>query len=78
MLRPGIFIFFNVQGQVSNADRMTSVRLMAEEITPAIREYAKEIDLLDPYERPPGAVKASRDPAAPVVDRAPLATLEPV
>ena len=78
MLRPGIFIFFNVQGQVSNADRMTSVRLMAEEITPAIREYAKEIDLLDPYERPPGAVKQAETQRLPVVDRAPLATLEPV
>ena len=77
VLRPGIFIFFNVQGQVSNADRLTSVRLMAEEISPAIREYAKEIDLLDPYERPPGAVKLQAETQRlPVVDRAPLATLE--
>jgi alkanesulfonate monooxygenase SsuD/methylene tetrahydromethanopterin reductase-like flavin-dependent oxidoreductase (luciferase family) len=77
VLRPGIFIFFNVQGQVSNADRLTSIRLMAEEISPAIREYAKEIDLLDPYERPPGSVKLHAETQRlPVVDRAPLATLE--
>ena len=50
---------------------------MAEEISPAIREYAKEIDLLDPYERPPGAVKLQAETQRlPVVDRAPLATLE--
>jgi alkanesulfonate monooxygenase SsuD/methylene tetrahydromethanopterin reductase-like flavin-dependent oxidoreductase (luciferase family) len=77
VLRPGIFIFFNVQGQVSNADRMTSIRLMAEEVSPAIREYAKEIDLLDPYERPPGAVTLQAETQRlPVVDRAPLETFK--
>jgi alkanesulfonate monooxygenase SsuD/methylene tetrahydromethanopterin reductase-like flavin-dependent oxidoreductase (luciferase family) len=76
VLRPGIFIFFNVQGRVSNADRMTSVRLMAEEVSPVIREYAKEIDLLDPYERPPGSVTLQAETQRlPVVDREPLATL---
>jgi alkanesulfonate monooxygenase SsuD/methylene tetrahydromethanopterin reductase-like flavin-dependent oxidoreductase (luciferase family) len=76
VLRPGIFIFFNVQGQVSNADRLTSIRLMAEEVSPAIREYAKEIDLPDPYERPPGSVKLHAETQRlPVVDREPLAAL---
>ena len=51
VLRPGIFIFFNVQGPVSNEDRLTCVRLLAQEVVPAIREYAKEIELLDPDER---------------------------
>jgi alkanesulfonate monooxygenase SsuD/methylene tetrahydromethanopterin reductase-like flavin-dependent oxidoreductase (luciferase family) len=76
VLRPGIFIFFNVQGQVSNTDRLTSIRLMAEEVSPAIREYAKEIDLPDPYERPPGSVKLQAETQRlPVVDREPLAAL---
>lgn len=76
VLRPGIFIFFHIQGPVSNADRLTSMRLMAQEVVPAIREYAKELDLPDPYERVPGSVKLGAGAArAPVVDRQPLTAL---
>jgi hypothetical protein len=76
VLRRGIFMFFSVQGQVSNADRQTSIRLMAQEVMPAIREYAKEIDLPDPFERAPGTVKLQAETQrAPVVDREPLAEL---
>lgn len=76
VLRPGIFIFFSVQGQVSNADRLTSIRLMAEEVTPALRDYAKEIGLVDPYQRKPGTVALPADTQRlPVVDREPLAAL---
>jgi alkanesulfonate monooxygenase SsuD/methylene tetrahydromethanopterin reductase-like flavin-dependent oxidoreductase (luciferase family) len=76
VLRPGIFIFFHIQGPVSNEDRKTSMRLMAQEVVPAIREYAKEIDLPDPYERTPGSVKLQAGVSwAPVVDREPLSAL---
>jgi alkanesulfonate monooxygenase SsuD/methylene tetrahydromethanopterin reductase-like flavin-dependent oxidoreductase (luciferase family) len=76
ILRPGIFIFFNVQGPVNNQDRMTSMRLLAEEVSPAIREYAKELDLPDPYEREPGIMKAYAGAhRLPVVDRSPLDSL---
>jgi alkanesulfonate monooxygenase SsuD/methylene tetrahydromethanopterin reductase-like flavin-dependent oxidoreductase (luciferase family) len=76
VLRPGVFVFFNVQGPVSNADRMTSMRLIAQEVTPAIREYAKEIDLPDPDERTPGSVTLRTGTSwAPVADRSPLASL---
>ena len=76
ILRPGIFIFFNVQGPVSNQDRMISMRLLAEEVSPAIREYAKELDLPDPYERDPGSVKAYAGAhRLPVVDRSPIESL---
>jgi hypothetical protein len=76
VLRPGIFIFFHIQGPVSNADRLTSMRLMAQEVVPALREYAKELDLPDPYERTPGVIKAYAGVTrAPVVDRGPLAPL---
>ena len=74
VLRPGIFIFFNVQGTVSNEDRLTCVRLLAQEVVPAIREYAKEIELLDPDERQPGTVPVQAGTRrAPVVDRDALA-----
>lgn len=76
ILRPGIFIFFNVQGPVSNQDRMTSMRLLAEEVSPAIREYAQELGLSDPYEQEPGMVKAYAGARRlPVVDRSPLDSL---
>lgn len=76
ILRPGIFIFFNVQGPVDNQARMTSMRLLAEEVSPAIREYAKELDLPDPYEREPGSVKAYAGAhRLPVVDRSPIESL---
>jgi len=76
VLRPGIFTVFNVQGPVGNKDRMTSMRLIAEEVMPAIREYAKAFDLPDPYERTPGVVKTHAGAKrAPVVDRSPLASL---
>jgi hypothetical protein len=49
---------------------------MAEEVMPAIRAYAKEIDLPDPYERPPGSTTLQAETTrAPVVDREPLAAL---
>jgi hypothetical protein len=76
VLRPGIFIFFHIQGPVSNQDRMTSMRLMAQEVVPAIREYADEIGLVDPYERVPGSMKAYAGAnRLPVVDREPLGAL---
>jgi alkanesulfonate monooxygenase SsuD/methylene tetrahydromethanopterin reductase-like flavin-dependent oxidoreductase (luciferase family) len=76
VLRPGIFTFFHIQGPVSNAARLTSIRLMAQEVVPAIREYAKELDLPDPYERTPGEARAYAGARRlPVVDREPLASL---
>jgi alkanesulfonate monooxygenase SsuD/methylene tetrahydromethanopterin reductase-like flavin-dependent oxidoreductase (luciferase family) len=76
VLRPGIFTVFNVQGPVRNADRMTSMRLLATEIIPVLREYAKELALPDPYMRTPGAAMLqSGVTRAPVVDRGPLASL---
>jgi hypothetical protein len=61
---------------IGNKDRMTSMRLSAEEVMPAIRECAKELDLPDPYERTPGMIKAHAGAKrTPVVDRSPLASL---
>ena len=76
VLRPSIFVFFNIQGPVGDDDRKTSMRLIADELVPQLRDYAKEIDLADPFERPPGSV-AYRNGVArdPVVDRGPLKEL---
>ena len=55
VLRPGIFALWYAHGPSSHADRMTSLRLLGQEVLPAMRETAHELDLVDPYERKPGS-----------------------
>jgi len=55
VLRPGVFGVFQSQGPVSFEDRMTSIRLLGQEVLPAVREISKELGILDPYERDPGS-----------------------
>jgi len=57
-LRPGSLIVFNVQGPVSNQDRQTSMRLIANEIIPVLKEYADSIGLVDAITKKPGGTKA--------------------
>jgi len=54
VLRPGTFGVFQSQGPVSFEDRLTSIRLLGQEVLPAVREIGKELGLLDPFERKPG------------------------
>jgi alkanesulfonate monooxygenase SsuD/methylene tetrahydromethanopterin reductase-like flavin-dependent oxidoreductase (luciferase family) len=54
VLRPGTFGVFQSQGPVSFEDRMTSIRLLGQEVLPAVREIGKELGLMDPFERKPG------------------------
>jgi alkanesulfonate monooxygenase SsuD/methylene tetrahydromethanopterin reductase-like flavin-dependent oxidoreductase (luciferase family) len=76
VLRTGIFIILHIQGPVGNDDRRISMRLFAEEVIPALKEHAREIDLPDPFERTPGSIKlTSGTTRAPVVDRSALAAL---
>ena len=76
VLRPGALIIFSVQGPVNNQDRQTSMRLIAQEVVPALREYAREIDLPDAFERVPGSIKLqSGTSRTPVSDRGPLKEL---
>jgi alkanesulfonate monooxygenase SsuD/methylene tetrahydromethanopterin reductase-like flavin-dependent oxidoreductase (luciferase family) len=55
VLRPGIFGLFQSQGPLSLAARMTSIRLLGQEVLPAMREIAKELGIVDPFERVPGS-----------------------
>jgi alkanesulfonate monooxygenase SsuD/methylene tetrahydromethanopterin reductase-like flavin-dependent oxidoreductase (luciferase family) len=71
VLRPGTLGFFSSQGPVSFEDRMTNIRLLGQEVLPAVREYAKELGLLDPFERRPGS-----RPFAAGSKREPLVDLE--
>jgi len=77
VLRPGIFTVFQVQGDVSNEDRLHSMELIAKEVAPAMRGYAKALGLTDPFERFPGSVKLTPGTKRlPVVDRTPLPALK--
>ena len=72
-LRPGSLIVFNVQGPVSNQDRQTSMRLLAQEVMPALKEHANSIGLVDAITKVPGTTKSRTGvKRSPVVDRGPL------
>ncbi len=77
VLRTGIFIILSLQGPATNDQRRTSMRLFGEEVIPALKEHARAIGILDPFERQPGSVKlAPGVKREPVADRGPLAHLE--
>jgi alkanesulfonate monooxygenase SsuD/methylene tetrahydromethanopterin reductase-like flavin-dependent oxidoreductase (luciferase family) len=48
--RPGILALWGNDGKVSQEDSLTCIRLMGQEVFPAIREIAKELDLKSPFE----------------------------
>ncbi|MBM3490669.1 MAG: LLM class flavin-dependent oxidoreductase [Alphaproteobacteria bacterium] len=48
--RPGIMALWGNDGTVSDADARTCIRLLGQEVMPAMRAYAKELDLTSPFE----------------------------
>jgi hypothetical protein len=65
-LRPGIFGIWYHHGPMTREDRRTCLRLLGQEVLPAMREMAKELDLPGPYERQAGIrplpASGKRDP----------------
>jgi alkanesulfonate monooxygenase SsuD/methylene tetrahydromethanopterin reductase-like flavin-dependent oxidoreductase (luciferase family) len=55
VLHPGILGFFQAQGPLTLEQRMTSIRLLGQEVVPALREISKELGIVDPFERAPGS-----------------------
>lgn len=49
-LRPGSIFFWDGDGAMTHEDTMRSLRLMGEEILPAVREMGKELGLKGPFE----------------------------
>ena len=49
-LRPGSIFFWDGDGAMDHDDSMRSLRLMCEEVLPAVREMSKELDLKSPFE----------------------------
>ena len=63
-LRPGSVFFWDGDGAMTHDDQMRSLRLMGEEVLPAVREMAKELELNSPFEVDPATGKPIEDTAA--------------
>jgi hypothetical protein len=55
ILRPGVFGLWQNDGPIGHEERKNNIRLLGEEVLPAVREIAKELGLESPYERQPGS-----------------------
>jgi uncharacterized membrane protein len=53
-LRPGIMGLWYHHGPMTVEERRTTLKLLGEEVMPAMREMAKEFDLPGPFEQKPG------------------------
>ena len=49
-IRPGSIYFWDGDGSMTHEDAMRSLRLMGDEVLPAVREMAAELDLPGPFE----------------------------
>ena len=52
-LRPGSIFFWDGDGAMTHEDQMRSLRLMGEEVIPAVREMGRELELFSPFEIDP-------------------------
>jgi alkanesulfonate monooxygenase SsuD/methylene tetrahydromethanopterin reductase-like flavin-dependent oxidoreductase (luciferase family) len=48
--RVGILALWGNDGRINHEDSMTCIRLLGQEVVPAIRDYANELGLKDPFE----------------------------
>jgi hypothetical protein len=62
-LRPGSIFFWDGDGAMDHDDAMRSLRLMGEELIPAVREIADDLDLKGPFEIDPATNQPVADAA---------------
>jgi alkanesulfonate monooxygenase SsuD/methylene tetrahydromethanopterin reductase-like flavin-dependent oxidoreductase (luciferase family) len=67
-LRPGSIFFWDGDGAMTHEDQMRSLRLMGEEVIPAVREMGEELELFGPFEVDPAT--GQRLDAGPAADTA--------
>ena len=60
-LRPGSVFFWDGDGAMTHDDAMRSLRLMGEEVIPAVKEIAKELELPSSFEVDPATGKPYPD-----------------
>ena len=63
-LRPGQIFFWDGDGAMSHEDAMRSLKLMGEEVLPAVREMGRELELHDAFEVDPATNGAGAESAA--------------
>ena len=63
-LRPGSVFFWDGDGAMTHDDSMRSLRLMGEEVIPAVKEIAKELELPSSFEINPATGKPYPDDTA--------------
>lgn len=61
-LRPGTLILWDGDGGMSHEDQMRSLKLHGEEVSPAVREMGKELELSSPFEVDPATGKPVAEP----------------
>jgi alkanesulfonate monooxygenase SsuD/methylene tetrahydromethanopterin reductase-like flavin-dependent oxidoreductase (luciferase family) len=54
VLRPGIFSFW-LDGPVPANDRMECLKLLSKDVVPQLREHARKLGIVDPFEKQPGS-----------------------
>jgi alkanesulfonate monooxygenase SsuD/methylene tetrahydromethanopterin reductase-like flavin-dependent oxidoreductase (luciferase family) len=68
--RPGIMAFWGSDGNVSHEDTKTCIRLLGQEVLPAVREIGKELGLDSPFEaNAPVSIEYAEGPDAPAPER---------
>jgi hypothetical protein len=67
--RPSILGFWTSDGFVSHEDAKTCIRLLGQEVLPAVREMGKELGLWSPFEANAPTSMAFPEPAAPASER---------
>jgi hypothetical protein len=55
ILRPGVFGLWQNDGPIGHPERVNNIRLLGQEVLPAVREIAKELGLASPLECKPGS-----------------------
>ena len=50
-IRPGILGVWTNDGDTTHADTMNCLKLMGEEVLPALREIGAELELTDPFQK---------------------------
>ena len=63
--RPSIMGFWAADGFVSHADTRSCIKLLGEEVLPAVREIGKELGLWSPFEANAPTGRKFPDPAVP-------------
>ena len=63
-LRPGSIFFWDGDGSMTHEDSMRSLRLMGEEVLPAVREISAELGLDSPFDVDPMTGVRAETPSA--------------